>query len=461
MAQFQYTAVNQAGKKLSGVIGAQSEDDARHQLNAFGISLLGIEKISESPSQSVSQEPATSSELQKFEFEAYDKNGQKIVGTVPASSRFKAHQRLKEEYQFDVAYLVNLGATEEEKEKARKEDLSLLDPNRQSPANSPIQDLTQQKFDEKRQSLLKQVDFILDKIKNLLSLYSEKMNPSSQKNVQTYVDKLMRIRSSTNLDYIEHTTEELLKKVQDEELFLHKEIMSEEQKKVHMETAQLMVQLQSNHEPQALLTDDLEKIEQVWSHSESRFVKAMAQFLAKFLPSPEEKVIKKQIAGLNTQIWATRKLWINSKQENRATAKQALEAVKEQKKQLVRTLQEIKKTRNLKAPESIQVKKNLDENQAPEPYFTEEITQFLGWILGLYLSVYFLSYYAFAKKLPFEIPNAIDLLQIPVLRKLLICLFAWYIVLALRIQYLRYQKWANLMAIPLGVIISAGLVFNL
>ena len=47
--------------------------------------------------------------------------------------------------------------------------------------------------------------------------------------IQEYVDKLLRIKSSTNLDYIEHTSEELLKKkVQDQEIFLNKEKMFSE-----------------------------------------------------------------------------------------------------------------------------------------------------------------------------------------------------------------------------------------
>ena len=44
MPQFQYTAVNNSGKKLTGIIGAESEDEARKQLNAFGISILEIQK---------------------------------------------------------------------------------------------------------------------------------------------------------------------------------------------------------------------------------------------------------------------------------------------------------------------------------------------------------------------------------------------------------------------------------
>ena len=71
------------------------------------------------------------------------------------------------------------------------------------------------------------VDFILNKIKAMLAQYSEDIKPENKK-IQEYVDKLLRIKSSTNLDYIEHTSEELLKKVQDQEIFLNKEKMFSE-----------------------------------------------------------------------------------------------------------------------------------------------------------------------------------------------------------------------------------------
>src|SRR3989338_8991359 len=122
MAQFQYTAVNSSGKKLSGLIGAASEEDARKQLNTFGISLLAIQKTAETAPQTVTKEAGTTAELPKFEFEAFDKAGKKVMGTIPASSRYKAFKRLMEEYQFEVSYVVGLGASEEERAKAKAEE---------------------------------------------------------------------------------------------------------------------------------------------------------------------------------------------------------------------------------------------------------------------------------------------------------------------------------------------------
>ena len=110
MAQFQYTAVNNTGKKLSGVIGAATQEEARKELNALGISVLVMNKIAETGEQSVTTEANTSDELPKFEFEAFDKTGRKVLGTIPASNRYKAFKRLMEEYQFEVSYVIEAGA---------------------------------------------------------------------------------------------------------------------------------------------------------------------------------------------------------------------------------------------------------------------------------------------------------------------------------------------------------------
>ena len=109
MPQFQYTAVNSDAKKLNGVIGAESENDARKQLNTLGISVLSIKTIKDKAKVSVHSEKTVN--LKKYEFEAYDKTGRKIVGTIPASSRYKAFKRLMEEYEFEVSFVVHLNAT--------------------------------------------------------------------------------------------------------------------------------------------------------------------------------------------------------------------------------------------------------------------------------------------------------------------------------------------------------------
>ena len=124
-----------------------------------------------------------------------------------------------------VAYA---GAGEEEKVKAKGEDLSALKAEYEVRNKETDKEVIEEKkisvqFEAERKNLLQKVDFILEKIKGLLVTNQDELTADSRKLIQGYIDKLLRIKSSTNLDYIQSTSEELLKKVQDQELFLHKE----------------------------------------------------------------------------------------------------------------------------------------------------------------------------------------------------------------------------------------------
>jgi hypothetical protein len=104
---FHYTAVSASGKKkVSGEIEGQDEKEARRKLNKMGFSILtiGLEILA----------PNTQGPVRNFEFEAKDKTGQRISGTVDALSREAAYDRLTHEFNFEVqsVYAVNLSPAE-------------------------------------------------------------------------------------------------------------------------------------------------------------------------------------------------------------------------------------------------------------------------------------------------------------------------------------------------------------
>lgn len=458
MAQFQYTAVNGAGKKLSGVIGASTEDDARKQLNTFGISLLAIEKVGETPLATVTQEPGTSSDLPKFEFEAFDKMGRKVLGTIPASSRYKAFKRLMDEYQFEVAYVVPSGATEEERLKAKQEGLAPLKQEYEAQQEKKSAQVMEDEkltadFEVKRLELLKKVDFILGKIQQILIDFAEDLKPESRKLIQTYVDKLLRIKSSTNLDYIENTSEELLKKVQDQELFLTKEKMSLQRDKLRLEAQKMMATLHAKPAELAL-TDNIEGLHKKWGESENPLLKGLGQFLARFIPTQEEKSLQQKIKTIRNQVWTYQKIVWTAPATTKEDARKSLMSLKEEKKRLEQELKVMVRKRRLEASQL---------NESPEPLITEEINGFLGWLLAFYLGAYFVSFYLVFKVFPGgnPLPGEFNLLNSETLRNLLLSIFTWHVLLSLRIEHLRYQQGATGITLGLGLLINAVLVYNL
>lgn len=458
MAQFQYTAVNSAGKRLSGVIGAATEEEARKQLNTFGISLLAIQKEAETPTESVTREAGTTETLPKFEFEAFDKLGKKVLGTIPASSRYKAFKRLMDEYQFEVSYVVPVGASEEERVKAKTEDLSVLKAEYEAQTKVVDKEVLEEKkitaeFEAQRKLLLSKVDFILAKIKELLAAYQNELTPESKKLIQGYIDKLLRIKSSTNLDYIESTSEELLKKVQDQELFLHKEQMMAQRDKLKLEAQKMMATLHEKPVVTQGVTQSIEAVQSKFGSSENPFLRGLATWLNRFIPTPEEKELKSKIATVGRQIWTYRKIVWQAPASAKEEARQSLNALIEERVRLKQALKDLIAKR----------KQEAKPDEMPEPLITEEISTFLGWLLGFYLAAYLVSYYFTVKAVPggSPLPGDFSLLASETLRHLLISVFLWHIILKLRVDYLRFKPWANWVAFPLGIVLNAGLVFNL
>ncbi len=458
MAQFQYTAVNNGGKKLSGIIGAATEEEARKQLNTFGISLLAIQKMADTAEQSVTREAATTNELPKFEFEAFDKNGKKVLGTLPASSRYKAFKRLMEEYQFEVSYVVAAGAGEEEKVKAKGEDLSALKAEYEVRNKETDKEVIEEKkisvqFEAERKNLLQKVDFILEKIKGLLVTNQDELTADSRKLIQGYIDKLLRIKSSTNLDYIQSTSEELLKKVQDQELFLHKEKMQGQREHLKLEAQKMMATLHEKPVQLQGMSDQIEVLQSKLGSSQNPLLQGLATWLANFTPTPEEKELKTKIATMSRQIWTYRKILWTTPASTKEEARQSLNSLIEER---TRLKQELKNSIALR-------KQNRTSEEVPEPLITEEVNHFLSWLLAFYLAAYFVSYYTSAKVVPggSPFPGEFNLLSSSLLRHILISIFLWHVVLSLRLRNLRYKPWANWLVLPLGLVLNAGLVFNL
>lgn len=459
MAQFQYTAVNSSGKKLSGVIGAAAEEEARKELNALGISVLIMNKIAETGAQSVTEEATLTKDLPKFEFEAFDKAARKVIGTIPASNRYKAFTRLMEEYEFEVSYVVPAGSTPEEKQAAKKEDLTALkaeyeaELKKQGKLPTEEGDASNESFEQKRQLLLVKVDQILGKIKELLANFKEEINPENRQIIQSYMDKLLRIKSSTNLDYIAHTSEELLKKVQDQELFLHKDKMQDQRDELKMETQKMMAELYSGPAEKKDLTDDLATIQGRLMLSNSRFLRGIGQWITGFLPSEEEKAIKSKMATINSQIWTYRKIWFKTPKSSRHTLQESIKNLQDEKNRYNEELKQVRHSKRLA------LKQGPEE---AEPLITEEVTHFLGWLLAFYLVAYFLSHYAFTKSFPGgnPLPGDFNLLSSGSLRALLMSVFIWYILLSLRVEYLRFKSWSTLVLVPVGLLINAVILFN-
>ncbi len=121
MPTFYYLAVSNAdNRKLTGQIDADTEIDAKVELNKMGLAILSIGK------EKFAEEKSSSNSFRSFEFEAIDLSKKPVDGTIEAYDREAAYDRLTTEFHFDVKYVCLVGASPTERKKAREDGVESI-----------------------------------------------------------------------------------------------------------------------------------------------------------------------------------------------------------------------------------------------------------------------------------------------------------------------------------------------
>ncbi len=479
MPQFKYTAVTQDNQKMTGSLAAADENAARNELNQLGLAILSIDKVSsdeptpqstppqqpqvqptdQAPAQPKQEEaPVETTETTVFEFEARDKAGKKVIGTIPGKDKLSVIARLIHEYSFDITYLSKKDSPQAEKDHDRQtgvadlvEQAKKLETITKQEEETESQDAN---FRAKQQALLSKVDYVLEKIKEVLQKFDSEIKPENKKLIQGYIDKLLRIKNSTNLEYIEHTTEELLKKIQDQEIFLHKETLQKEKAALMIESQKLMTSLHSTKSHKPTFIEDLQK---KTSGIKIKFVQDFAtQIAKKFEPDPEVISLKSIIKANTKQILTYSKIWLKSsgpeaKNQVSQTIRELIQERNKLKSQL-KTLQKSKRTKVIKKP----TLKPVDDTLAAET------ANFLGWLLSFYVIYYFVTYYFTQKSISYELPIPWDpnIVNTPLIKYLVAIVFLWYILLAAKTKFAPRAKSLTPVLSVIGLTATALIIFN-
>ncbi|MFA6528740.1 MAG: hypothetical protein WCT46_04325 [Candidatus Gracilibacteria bacterium] len=486
MPQYKYIAITQDNQKMTGSLNAQNEDDARKELNTLGLAILNItatdspqttptsiketpqtqpqppevpRKIEEIPIKTTQKDlsKADGKILIKFEFEARDKTGKKIVGTIPAADKFSAFKRLVTEYQFDISYISRTDATQEEKNHDRTEGTELLKAQTkdlQKAKEELSQETNKNKdFEEKQKILLAKVDYVLNKIKDVLQKFDQEIKPENKKIIQGYIDKLLRIKNSTNLEYIEHTTEELLEKIQSQELFLHKETLQKEKASIMLQSQELMASLHSSDKQTPTFLEDIRN--KLPKLKIKPLQKLIENVINRFHTDPEIASLKSLIKNTNKQAITYAKIWLKTKdKEAKKQISESIKGILNERKELKTRLANLRHQKKTKAiTQEVKIEKDT---------LVEESANFLGWLLGFYLIYYFATYYLAQKKLDYtlSLPWDTDITKNPSLRYLVAIIFLWYILLAGKTKFFPKQKLITPVLGFMGLIATALLIFN-
>lgn len=442
---FQYTALNPENQKLTGTIQAKDEKEARERLNMLSLSILEIKSLGEA----LALPRAASGK--RFSFEATDRRGKKVVGTIEAASDEEAFQKLTAEYLLTVENIYIEGATDEERRKSPEHISDLqaeLEKKRAGEAKN--EKLARASAEEEKKELAAKIDQTMQTIQAFLNEYGVDMKPEERENIRGYVNQLFRIKDSTNLKHIRQTCENMLSYVEKREVFLKEAKRLQEGATLKVESHTLLEELRKTG-----LKKEISLFEIIRYLEKTPVIGAAVSRWTDFLliDDPRAMELRKNIKALRARVWEFLKLGFKSKdpvykQEMRETVRE----LSEEKKRLEYELKGLKTQKRMAQLESLK--------SSREKSF--ELTQlFVGWLLAFYLLFYFIAFPFQTKNFGFSSsPNIFAFYQIPFLKGILVLFFFFHIALAIREDFLPKKTWSPLLLYPAFGLLYFFFLFN-
>lgn len=449
MPAFHYIGLNQEQKELSGVIEAPDEAVARAKLNELHLSVVSL-----NPVESFSHESKEGNK-KVFEFEAIDKNGKKVVGTIVSPDALKAYGRLFEEYQLNVLSLILNSLNEGDKKAAKDAGIENLRGEYEKLMGFQKKKLLEQQQLEQTQQaekkeLLEKVDHTLKRVQDFLRQFHEELKPEENDAIQSYLDQLVRIKDSTNLEHIRTTCEKMLSHIQKQELFIHEEQRLKESSQLKVETTELLDQLKGTGLKKEI---DIVKMAMAWQ--ENAFLRPFARFILRLLKAqnPEIRKLRDEIKVVNRHLFEYWKLLVFGK--SKIIRLEAWESI--------RTLREEKKRLKLQLKAAyLQEEKTLETQM--DVSFWDYARIGVGWILAFYLLSYIIAYPFTIKNfsLPsLHLPKSFYFYQSHFLKGITIFLFLAYGALTARTYWFKRHWGAPLILYPLTLFGFLLIVINL
>jgi len=458
MEVFKYIVANKDGKKLTGTVEAPDEQTARAELNNLGFSILTLEKTQELPKHDES--------LVKYIFEAIDANSKLVSGTIPAKDSDEAFSKLTSGYSLVVTAIWKEGSTEEEINEARKIGNKKMEEFIEKKNTEEAKQKTQSGDQQKEEAFVKaKIENLLREINELLVKFDKDFTVEQKTDIEKKINKLLRIKNSTNLNYILETAEDLLNSIKAQEQALVDKGYFEKKIKLEMETQKLVKELHKTSAPSSFSEDILDKIDK-WqeTHASEKQVSTPTRFLEKFLTwvkksfetPPQIMVIEEQIRAYNHQLWEFVKMYFKEPtKEYKDKVKSAIKTIWAARKKAVHSLDQAKKLlRNRRSGEE---ETSDIENRFIDPAIAE-LNALTGWLLVFYLIYYFISIIITTKNFGFpQIPQGFFVYKSHIFKYILGILFLMHASTSLKINFFQKNMIANII-LPTGFLFGSILI---
>ena len=219
MPRFKYIAYSKENQQLVGFLESASQEEARAELHKIGLSVLSIVE---------SAEEAPSSEGKKsFEFQARDKTGKAMLGTIDAENLFQAYLKLFEGYRFKIDWIVDAALTEVQKEAQKPKNIKQLteqyeryleDQERKKTPwyKRPFQNNKIQKIQGNILIIQRQTEKVIERARTALELMQNDISPDVRVNIKNKIEGLLVLKTSTNVEHLQVLCDELLRLIQEQ-----------------------------------------------------------------------------------------------------------------------------------------------------------------------------------------------------------------------------------------------------
>lgn len=464
MPSFRYIVVNKQNKQLAGVVDALTVDTARQDLQELGFSVVSIEE-----QKAAEEEPGV-----VFEFKGTDPANKNISGTIKSESRYQAFKRLISEYQLDVRYVVQTNLEQKEKVKQMEEGIKELMKKYQEEVRKKTNLFHKKKlkkvdrnFEKTKALVMRQVDFVLKKVNEAIDSFAKELSPKNKQEIKDYVNKILRLKNSTNLDYLKKTCEDLLKFLQSAELFITKKTRIEDKLKLYAESADMMDHLVKGKD--FGVYEDFEEQMLRWQSehikgrkkNEISFIDKIKNIyysvITKIIHQPEEiRQINKKIHFLNREMRQYYSVYLKAKDPlYRIEATKSIKKLRTRKTKYQNELKKIKKEERIRTKEAGEL--NIFEK------IFEAVNGITGWLLFFYLVFYFVSGIIISKDIIFEfyeIPTIFYLFQTGLIRYILPIIFLLHATTSLKLYFFKKNLLADLVLFPVFGLCFLLVIFN-
>lgn len=451
MATFKYTVATSEGKSLSGTVEAPDENTARTELNNLGFAVLTLTETNEPPAQT--------SNLPKFIFEAKDKLSRPLSGSIPAEDEVSAFKKLETQYGVIVTAIWKEGASETEIAEARNKGSERLAETLPEEEKEEIKNIKSEDAEElTRISFTKnKIEHILEKAQALISKHQNDFQPSQNNEISKHLNKILRIKNSTNSEYIILSADELLNYLLEQEQTLRQIGKSAEALEMRLALKEMQRELHSTGSQKTLSEDIVEKIRN-WqgTHEDTKNPNTLLEKIRRYFETPMEiKAVREQIKVYNQQLFELIKLYFKEPTaEYKAKVKENIKAVWGARSHAKDNLKTIKL--------QLSAKKNPPEPKNFRlPSLLEDLTSLSGWLLAFYTIYYIIGLYLTTKDFGLAgVPTAFNVYESHIFKYILVILFLLHACLTLKTNFFPKNLAATIALPIIFTLTSLIVIFN-